>query len=133
MHDKPTDGLPTYCLSLWSISPNHMQQSKACDPSGAFGYAQYPTTPIDQTTPPLEPTSALYIWSDLPTGTAYVTFRSNDLTAWQQPIQSSVVFPVPTGLVDATATAYDANGQLLQQVMFEKVYNTAQFVPPRGS
>jgi hypothetical protein len=129
---NPTAGLPIYCLSL---SQSETSESMACDPNGTLGFAQYATpitAPLDRTSPPPVPTSALYMWSDLPTGTAYVTFRSNDLTAWQRPIESSVVFPVPTGLVDATASAYDTDGRLLQQVIFEKVYNTARFVPPRG-
>jgi len=136
--EVPSDStsLPGECLFVESNSsgliastpPTTVQQTPNatgdCNANGLIQVFHYPHfgSALDAT--------IFYGWSVLPAGTAYVTYRSDALTAWEVPLSGHVVFPVPTRPAAGTLDAYNHDGELLQEVSFPMVYNGASYLPP---
>ncbi len=70
-----------------------------------------------------------YVWTQVPAGTAYVTFASSRLRAWERPVHGIVVFPVDDGPTAGVARAFDAEDQPLGAVSVGRSRNGARVAP----
>src|SRR6266511_958320 len=118
------NGNPTHCIDIQEPGPS-LSAHGTCS-SGVLQTFYYPNfdSPADAI--------VFYAWPEVPAGTAYVTFDSGGMRAWQRPIEGIVVFPVPGDPVDATTRAIGTHGELLGQIPITKSYNGAFYLPGQG-
>jgi hypothetical protein len=120
------------CVSILGLPPAEPASwgvSGSCGVDGKNQAFYYPFGYDPRRVTPPRVTIVYYIWSQVPDGTEYVTFRSPLLQTTQRPIKGIVAVPVKDGPVNAILTAIGTDGRRLGQAQFLKCYDGTQYLP----
>jgi hypothetical protein len=74
----------------------------------------------------------LYTWANVPAGTAFVLWESPTGPVWQRPVAGFVGFPITSEIEDELLVAYDADGNVIDEVDYDVYFERLKASTPPG-
>jgi hypothetical protein len=99
------------CIPSWNAAPDLSRTSTIDNHDGSFD---------------------LYTWSSVPATAAFVSWSSPSGLSWQRPVAGFVGFPVTGEIGDDRLTAYDTDGNVIDEVDYDVAVERLRGSTPPG-